>query len=87
MFNANSSDITQLEFNQAMSDFKHMFPDMPEEKIESVLRANNGVVDSTIDQLLFINQEESQKKNSFQDSSKKDDTVSVDLQIWTYSFI
>ncbi|KAF7491537.1 CUE domain-containing protein 1 [Sarcoptes scabiei] len=91
MFNANSSDITQLEFNQAMSDFKHMFPDMPEEKIESVLRANNGVVDSTIDQLLFINQEESQKKNSFQDSSKKDDTlykqnIFVDDGLGTSSF-
>lgn len=40
---------------QAMSDFRHMFPNMDEEVIEAVLRANNGAVDETIDQLLTMN--------------------------------
>lgn len=43
---------TQLEFYQAMSDFKTMFPEMDEDVIEAVLRSNNGAVDVTIDQLL-----------------------------------
>ena len=37
-----------------MSDFRHMFPNMDEEVIEAVLRANNGAVDETIDQLLTM---------------------------------
>lgn len=44
----------QLDFYQAMADFKVMFPDMDEEIIEAVLRANNGGVDATIDQLLTM---------------------------------
>ncbi|XP_028840708.1 CUE domain-containing protein 1-like isoform X2 [Denticeps clupeoides] len=44
--------VRRLEFNQAMGDFKTMFPAMDHEVIECVLRANNGAVDSTIDQLL-----------------------------------
>ncbi|XP_071945517.1 CUE domain-containing protein 1-like isoform X2 [Antedon mediterranea] len=44
----------QLEFNQAMRDFKTMFPEMDMDVIEAVLRANNGAVDATIDQLLSM---------------------------------
>lgn len=44
----------QLEFEEAMSDFKTMFPDMEKEVIEAVLRANQGAVDATIDQLLAM---------------------------------
>lgn len=44
----------QLEFAQAMSDFTTMFPDMERDVIEAVLRANQGVVDATIDQLLAM---------------------------------
>ncbi|KAK3730819.1 hypothetical protein QZH41_009935, partial [Actinostola sp. cb2023] len=44
----------QLEFTAAMKDFKNMFPDMDDEVIEAVLRANNGLVDATIDQLLSM---------------------------------
>ena len=44
----------QLDFYQAMADFKVMFPNMDEEIIEAVLRANNGGVDATIDQLLTM---------------------------------
>ena len=38
-----------------MSDFRHMFPETEEDVIEAVLRANNGMVDATIDQLLTMN--------------------------------
>lgn len=44
----------QLEFSEAMNDFKHMFPTLDREVIEAVLRANNGLVDATIDQLLSM---------------------------------
>lgn len=44
----------QLEFEEAMSDFKTMFPDMEKEVIEAVLRSNQGAVDATIDQLLAM---------------------------------
>ena len=33
-----SSRATQLEFNQAMTDFKTMFPNMDTDVIEAVLR-------------------------------------------------
>ena len=45
----------QLDFHQAMSDFATMFPAMDSEVIEAVLRANDGAVDPTIDQLLTMN--------------------------------
>ncbi|XP_076057847.1 CUE domain-containing protein 1 isoform X2 [Oratosquilla oratoria] len=45
---------TQLDFHQAMDDFKTMFPDMDADVIEAVLRANRGAVDATIDQLLTM---------------------------------
>ena len=45
----------QLDFYQAMRDFKLMFPNMDEDVIEAVLRANHGAVDDTIDQLLTMN--------------------------------
>lgn len=44
----------QLEFEQAMTDFKTMFPDMDVEVIEAILRSNKGAVDATIDQLLAM---------------------------------
>ena len=37
-----------------MSDFRQMFPTMEEDVIEAVLRANDGAVDATIDQLLTM---------------------------------
>lgn len=45
---------TQIEFDQAMNDFKTMFPEMDKDVIEEVLRANQGTVDTTIDQLLSM---------------------------------
>ncbi|XP_017840567.1 CUE domain-containing protein 1 isoform X2 [Drosophila busckii] len=44
----------QLEFSQAMADFKKMFPDIDREVIEAVLRSNMGAVDATVDQLLAM---------------------------------
>lgn len=49
-----ASTTQQLEFTQAMMDFKMMFPDMDDDVIEAILRANQGAVDATIDQLLAM---------------------------------
>lgn len=51
---AEMASTMQLEFTQAMTDFKTMFPDMDDDVIEAVLRANQGAVDATIDQLLAM---------------------------------
>ncbi|KAF2360032.1 Ubiquitin system component Cue [Trinorchestia longiramus] len=45
---------TQLDFHQAMHDFRVMFPDMDANVIEAVLRSNHGAVHATIDQLLTM---------------------------------
>lgn len=52
----------QLEFTQAMTDFKTMFPDMDDDVIEAVLRANQGAVDATIDQLLAMSTDNQNEK-------------------------
>ena len=52
----------QLEFTQAMTDFKVMFPDMDAEVIEAFLRANNGAVDATIDHLLTMSADNEAEK-------------------------
>jgi hypothetical protein len=52
----------QLEFTQAMSDFKIMFPEMDDDVIEAVLRANSGAVDATIDQLLTMSTDNQNEK-------------------------
>ena len=57
-----SRPATQLEFTQAMTDFKVMFPDMDSEVIEAVLRANNGAVDATIDHLLTMSADNEAEK-------------------------
>ncbi|XP_059614211.1 CUE domain-containing protein 1 [Phlebotomus argentipes] len=52
----------QLEFSQAMSDFKTMFPEMDRDVIEAVLRVNKGAVDATIDQLLAMSTDNQNEK-------------------------
>ncbi|XP_065663632.1 CUE domain-containing protein 1 isoform X2 [Hydra vulgaris] len=52
-----------LNFDRAMSDFKTMFPEIDCEVIETVLRANDGAVQCTIDQLLVL-QESAIKQTS-----------------------
>ena len=54
----------QLDFNKAMSDFKVMFPTFDYEVIEMVLRANNGLVDATVDQLLEMQNENDESKEN-----------------------
>ncbi|KAG2459610.1 CUED1 protein, partial [Polypterus senegalus] len=67
--------VRRLEFNQAMEDFKTMFPNMDYDVIECVLRANNGAVDATIDQLLQMNIE----GHSLDDSSDSDDSIPPEI--------
>lgn len=68
--------VRRLEFNQAMDDFKTMFPSMDHEVIECVLRANNGAVDSTIDQLLQM----SLDGQGTDDSSDSDDSIPPEVR-------
>ena len=56
----------QLDFDQAMADFKTMFPTMDCEIIEAVLRANDGAVDSTIDQLLTMSIDSEGRESPFE---------------------
>ncbi|KAK3549918.1 hypothetical protein QTP86_015537, partial [Hemibagrus guttatus] len=67
--------VRRLEFNQAMDDFKTMFPSMDHEVIECVLRANNGAVDSTIDQLLQMSLDE----HGSDDSSDSEDSIPPEI--------
>lgn len=67
--------VRRLEFNQAMEDFKTMFPSMDCEVIECVLRSNNGAVDATIDQLLQM----SVGGQCSDDSSDSDDSVPAEV--------
>ncbi|XP_072834593.2 CUE domain-containing protein 1 [Pogona vitticeps] len=67
--------VRRLEFNQAMEDFKTMFPNMDYDIIECVLRANNGAVDATIDQLLQMNLDSS----GCDDSSDSDDSIPPEI--------
>lgn len=66
----------QLEFAQAMSDFKTMFPDMDHDVIEAVLRANHGAVDATINNLIEMSTDnQNEKLRNELDSPKGDNTV------------
>ncbi|TRY54110.1 hypothetical protein DNTS_031160 [Danionella cerebrum] len=67
--------VRRLEFNQAMEDFKTMFPGMDYEVIECVLRSNNGAVDATIDQLLQL----SIDGDGSDDSSDSDDSIPPEI--------
>lgn len=68
--------VRRLEFNQAMEDFKTMFPSMDYEVIECVLRSNNGAVDATIDQLLQMSIE----GQGSDDSSDSDDSIPPEVR-------
>ncbi len=68
--------VRRLEFNQAMEDFKIMFPSMDYEVIECVLRSNNGAVDATIDQLLQMSIDGSD------DSSDSDDSIPPEVSVF-----
>lgn len=70
--------VRRLEFNQAMDDFKTMFPNMDYDIIECVLRANSGAVDATIDQLLQMNLEGS-GGSVYEDSSDSEDSIPPEI--------
>uniref|UniRef100_A0A4W3J4I4 CUE domain containing 1b n=1 Tax=Callorhinchus milii TaxID=7868 RepID=A0A4W3J4I4_CALMI len=70
--------VRRLEFNQAMEDFKVMFPNMDYDVIECVLRANNGAVDATIDQLLQMNLD-CGFDNGYDDSSDSEDSIPPEI--------
>lgn len=75
--------VRRLEFNQAMEDFKTMFPSMDYEVIECVLRSNNGAVDATIDQLLQMSIDD----NASDDSSDSDDSIPPEVVLHTVSHV
>ncbi|XP_064127356.1 CUE domain-containing protein 1 [Loxodonta africana] len=70
--------VRRLEFNQAMDDFKTMFPNMDYDIIECVLRANSGAVDATIDQLLQMNLDGS-GGSVYEDSSDSEDSIPPEI--------
>ncbi|EDL15842.1 CUE domain containing 1 [Mus musculus] len=70
--------VRRLEFNQAMDDFKTMFPNMDYDIIECVLRANSGAVDATIDQLLQMNLEAG-GGSAYEDSSDSEDSIPPEI--------
>lgn len=70
--------VRRLEFNQAMDDFKTMFPNMDYDIIECVLRANSGAVDATIDQLLQMNLEGG-GGSAYEDSSDSEDSIPPEI--------
>ncbi|XP_037665381.1 CUE domain-containing protein 1 isoform X2 [Choloepus didactylus] len=70
--------VRRLEFNQAMDDFKTMFPSMDYDIIECVLRANSGAVDATIDQLLQMNLEGG-GGSVYEDSSDSEDSIPPEI--------
>uniref|UniRef100_A0A8C4KZL6 CUE domain containing 1 n=1 Tax=Equus asinus TaxID=9793 RepID=A0A8C4KZL6_EQUAS len=70
--------VRRLEFNQAMDDFKTMFPNMDYDIIECVLRANSGAVDATIDQLLQMNLEAG-GGSVYEDSSDSEDSIPAEI--------
>lgn len=70
-----SRQVRRLEFNQAMEDFRTMFPSVDYEVIECVLRSNNGAVDATIDQLLQM----SVDGRGSDDSSDSDDSIPAEV--------
>ncbi|KAL2095358.1 hypothetical protein ACEWY4_010077 [Coilia grayii] len=63
--------VHRLEFNQAMEEFRTMFPSMERRAIECVLWANNGVVEATIEQLLQM----SIDGHGSDDSSDSEDSI------------
>ena len=51
---SSSAGSKKLDFYESMYHFRKMFPKFDPDVIESVLRANQGAVDKTIDQLLMM---------------------------------
>lgn len=54
-----------------MADFRTMFPKLDPDVIEAVLRANNGVVESTIDHLLKLNEGNEESRDQLEQKQQK----------------
>lgn len=61
-----------LNFHQAMNDFQFMFPEIDKHVIETVLRANNGFVQGTIDQLLILQESALSEMAKVKDDNNSD---------------
>ncbi|KAL0994190.1 hypothetical protein UPYG_G00118960 [Umbra pygmaea] len=72
---ASGRTVRRLEFNQAMEDFRTMFPSIEQEVIECVLQANHGAVDATINQLLQM----SLDGHESGDSSDSEDSIPTEI--------
>ncbi|KAI5696863.1 hypothetical protein M8J76_001044 [Diaphorina citri] len=55
-------EVKHLDVNEALVYFKKMFPGLDGDVIESVLRANHGCVDESVNQLLVISQDSEKEK-------------------------
>lgn len=79
--NSNQANIpvTPLDFNQAMRDFKIMFPDLEDVVIEMVLRSNNGAVDVTINQLLAMSEDNEKFGHKRQETRPKESGMDTNL--------
>lgn len=60
-----------LDFYESMYHFKKMFPKLESDVIETILRANHGQVDKTLDQLLAITVDEELDLVRRDDTDKK----------------
>lgn len=69
----------QLNFDSAMNDFSLMFPTFDRLTIERVLRANNGLVDATIDQLLAMCVAERDSRDATDGSIQERSSIAVDI--------
>ncbi|KAL1451987.1 hypothetical protein WDU94_006308 [Cyamophila willieti] len=56
------SVVKHLDVTEALTYFQKMFPELECPVIESVLRANHGCVDESVDQLLVISQDNEREK-------------------------
>lgn len=73
-----TATLNQLDFDAAMNDFSSMFPSFDRATIERVLRANNGLVDATIDQLLAMCVAERDSRDAIDGSVQRQSQVPSD---------
>ena len=76
-----TATLNQLDFDAAMNDFSSMFPSFDRATIERVLRANNGLVDATIDQLLAMCVAERDSRDAIDGSVQRQSQVLLMLSV------
>lgn len=55
-------EVKHLDVTEALVHFQTMFPTLDSDVIESVLRANHGCVDESVDQLIVLTQDSEKEK-------------------------